>query len=1020
MKELVSFCARRPVSVIMSMAALVAAALFSLSFLPLDRFPELIVPKVTVETLYPGMAASEVRSMLTIPVEDALSPVKGLERIRSVSRDGASVICLDFRWSTDPMAASALVREALDAIYPSLPEGVRRPAVVPGDPDAEPDAVIAIRPLNGSGVFARNLAEYELRARLRRIDGVGSIVLAGGEQAEERLRLDLSKLTVRGIAPADFARRLSAETADIPAGSAREGDTELIVQSSGRPASVEELSGLVLPFVSGALRLGETGDLVRQTSRLKSVFIAGGEELTALEVYRRPGSDPVRLSRDIAKTLKEASLLFSREAEIRLVKDSSPLIIRGLLNLGISALLGAAAVVCILFFFLRRVRLSLLAAFSIPVSAAAGVCVLALTGRSLNGMSLGGLALGIGLVSDTGVIMLDVLHRFFGGSEEKPSPAEIGRRAASIAGSSAASTVTTAVVFIPVIFLPGPLGSLFGDTAIALTASIGAGWLYAQFCIPSLYRWGMDTSGSRGPGDSPARHLIPCGGNFGAVEKKYRGILAPLLRRPERIFLAAVLASILGSLILFSRPAAFISPDEAEEVLLSLSFPPGTILETVGTAGRDLSKKLSRLSCISGVYGRAGSEEEDFAPRADIGYRREELILHCILAGGVKPERALREISSTAGEFSGGPYGEPVISAFFPRDRTETLLGLSSALGFAVKGNDREELVEHSALVSRRLTGTGISSIKFRPEGTRPELRVYPDREAAAFLGISTERIAETLYTLTEGLVATRLEIEGRPLEVRVTGDQISESAISDIPLVSEGGTRVSLGSLGRIERLEAEAVLARLDRSDVIFLDVEPEPGTGRKAEKAMQRLCARFPWLGRENESAFSRYRTSLFINLFLVLILLYMTMGAQFESFLLPLILMLSIPFSLAGAGPALLLSGSRLDSGSVLGLTALFGLVVNNGLILFETSDEKIRRGFKPAEAVYAGTSERLRPILVTSATTILALLPLALSPLGASQRSMSAAMLGGLAASTLLSLFALPPVFILFFVRRERR
>ncbi|MDR2134761.1 MAG: efflux RND transporter permease subunit, partial [Treponema sp.] len=1012
MKELVSFCVRRPVSVIMSMAALVIAALFSLSFLPLDRFPEFAVPRVTVETLYPGMAASEVRSMLTIPVEDALSPVKGLERIRSVSRDGASVICLDFRWGTDPMTASVLVREALDAVYPGLPEGVHRPAVVPGDPDAAPDAIVAVRPLNGSGVFARNLAEYELRARLRRIDGVGSIVLVGGEQLEERLRLDLPGLAARGIAPADFARLLSAETLDLPAGNAREGDTELIVQSSGRPASAEELSGLVLPFVSGGLKLGEAGDLTLQTSRLKSVFIADGEAPAALEVYRRPGSDPVRLSRDIAKTLREASRFFSGEAEIRLVKDSSPLIVRGLLNLGISALLGAAAVVCTLFFFLRRVRLSLLAALSIPVSAAAGVCALALAGRSLNGMSLGGLALGIGLVSDTGVIMLDTLHRFFGERNEKPDPPEIGRRAASIAGSSAASTVTTAVVFIPVVFLPGPLGSLFGDTAVALTASIGAGWLYAQFCIPALYRLG-----TRGGGGT-RRPFFP-GGNFGLMEKKYRGILAPLLRRPEKIFFTAVLASALGGLALFSRPAAFVSPGEAEEALLSLSFPPGTVLETIGVAGRDLSEQLLKLPCVGAVYGRAGSEDDDFAPRANIAYRREELILHCVLAGGAKPEKALGEISLATGKFSG--YGEPVISASLPRDRTETFLGISSGQGFAVRGNDREELAGHSGLVSGLLKGTpgtGIASVRLRPEGTRPELRVYPDREAAAFLGISSERIAETLHAVTEGLVAARLEIEGRPLDLRVSGDRISETAIRDIPLISEGGTRVSLGSLGRIERLEAEAVLARLDRSDVIFLDAEPEPGARGKAEKTMRRLCARFPWLGRENESAFSRYRISLFVNLFLVLVLLYMTMGAQFESFLLPLVLMLSIPFSLAGAGPALILFGSRLDSGAVLGLTALFGLVVNNGLILFETSDEKICRGFRPAEAVYAGASERLRPILVTSATTILALLPLVLSPQDASRRSMPAAMLGGLAASTLLSLFALPPVFIRFFAWRE--
>jgi multidrug efflux pump subunit AcrB len=228
----------------------------------------------------------------------------------------------------------------------------------------------------------------------------------------------------------------------------------------------------------------------------------------------------------------------------------------------------------------------------------------------------------------------------------------------------------------------------------------------------------------------------------------------------------------------------------------------------------------------------------------------------------------------------------------------------------------------------------------------------------------------------------------------------------------------VQLGSLGRIERREAEAALARLDRSDVIYMDTLPQ--AGRAAASSMKQICSRFAWLGPADESAFSRYRNSLVLTLCLVLILLYISMGAQFESFLLPLILMLSIPFSLAGAGPALLILGARLDSGAVLGLTALFGLAVNNGLILFEISDARIRSGIAPGPAVWGGASRRLRAVLITSATTIFALLPLTLSPLGASQKSMAAAMLGGLAASTLISLFALPPVFIKFFRWREKQ
>jgi multidrug efflux pump subunit AcrB len=550
MKEIIVLFVRRPVTVIMIMAALVIAALFSLSFLSLDRLPELSFPKVTVETLYPGMAAAELRSIITIPVEDALSPVKGLERMRSISRDGASVISLDFRWGTDPMAASALVREAIDAVYPSLPQGVRKPAVLPGDYVNEAHALIAVRSLRDDGSFARNIAEYELASRLKRIEGTASVILAGGNKPEERLRLDVPRLAVRGLGALDFVRVLSGETADIPAGNAREGDRELVVLSSGRPASAEELAGLELPLGKGGLRVGDAGDLSLESAKQKSIFIYEGMEWTALEVYRRPGSDPVKLSRDIGRTLKEAESLFSRDAEFRLVKDSSPAIIRCVSNLGISAALGAVAVTLALLFSLRRISLSILAALSIPVSAAAGVCILALTGRSLNSMSLGGLAMGIGLVSDTAVIVLDLLHGAFGRRSQRPAPEETGSLTASIALSSIASTVTTVVVFVPVIFLPGPLGSLFGDTAAALASSVCAGWFYSQFCLPALYRFFFRAESRVGSGTILKRRTLLKGGAIaagrklltggsGGIEKTYRKILAQLLRRPLGLFAAA-------------------------------------------------------------------------------------------------------------------------------------------------------------------------------------------------------------------------------------------------------------------------------------------------------------------------------------------------------------------------------------------------------------------------------------------------------------------------------------------------
>jgi HAE1 family hydrophobic/amphiphilic exporter-1 len=243
-----------------------------------------------------------------------------------------------------------------------------------------------------------------------------------------------------------------------------------------------------------------------------------------------------------------------------------------------------------------------------------------------------------------------------------------------------------------------------------------------------------------------------------------------------------------------------------------------------------------------------------------------------------------------------------------------------------------------------------------------------------------------------------------------------NRQTLENIPVKTSEGKTVFLGSLARVEHREDYAVLARLDRSDVIYIDIPQDKSLLKTAEK----LAASFSWFFKAGESVFGRYRNALLLTLCLAIILIYMTMGAQFESFLLPPALMLTIPLSLAGAGPALLLFNSRLDSGAVMGICSLFGLVVNNGLILFEISEERLHSGIPPAQAVYGGAALRFRPILITTLTTVIALLPVALNPLGSAQKSMAVSMLGGLTASSLLSLFILPPVFIRFFSWRESK
>jgi multidrug efflux pump subunit AcrB len=942
--------------------------------------------------------------------------VKGLEGIKSVSRDGSSLVILAFRWGTDPARAAALVREAIDTVYPELPAGINKPIVVSGDPRNEPHAIIAIRSLSGDNRFARDFADYELRARLRRLDGAGEVVLVGGEEDEALIELDLKRAAARGLRGDELAQTIAAETADLPGGNAREGDRELTIVSAGRPGSVEELSRLVFPSASGPLRLPDVAGIGRETAPRKSLFIFRDREETALEVYRQSGADPVKFSRDIRGALDEMGSGGGGggggDLDIRLVYDATSSILRELGSMGLSALLAAAAVTITLVVFMGSLGCGFLAVLALPFSASAAIILLQVTGRSLNSMSLGGLAMGIGLVSDASVIILDLLKRnLFSAGKTSPSA---GALAASVAGSGFAGTFTTVIVFLPVVFLPGPLGSLFGDLALALVASVTAGWLYAQFCLPSLFCFIFPQNGN-----SKTPKTVDNNINRRKPEKFYQVFLAKSLRRPMLFFAAALAVISVGLVLLRMRPAQFMAPENIPEIEVAVDFPYGTLPGFAASRGIVVSKALSELPFLDLVLGRMGAEEEDTGRRADGDYRKERLLFRCFLDKGIRAEKALEEIR---GRLDLLPSGEEGISVSFPQDRVERLLGLSSFKTLAVKGGSREETearAERTIAFLKEEAGPVLGSVEKRPSGLRPELRLIPNREAAAVLGVSAFEMAGTVYAASEGIVTGTLEIEGRRLDVRLKGGSGGDPRVflETLPLAGGEAGPVFLGSLNRIERRDAEAALARQDRSDVIYLDLVPAPGAEDQAAAFTAALGApppqELPGLSRADESVFSRYRSALILTVVLVLILLYLSLGAQFESFVLPFILMLSIPFSLAGAGPALFFSGAYLDSGAVLGLVTLFGLAVNNGIILYEVSEEKIRKGLAPAQAVYSGAAERFSAALITTLTTVFALLPLAFSPLGASQRSMAAAMLGGIIASTLLSFLVMPPVFIPF-------
>lgn len=979
--------------------------------LPLCRLPELSVPRIIVEALMPGLPAAEIKNIITVPLEDSLASAKGLMRSSSISRDGRAVIALDFSWGEDLLRSAGRVREILDSSYPSLPEGASKPSILLGAPDREPLLVVCLKAGNGDLAFERRLAEYEVKARLRRVEGAGTVNVLGGIEREAAVSVDMRRAAARGLTVYDLALAVSAETADAPAGSLHEGDVEYVALVHGGVSNVEEFSRVIALGPDGPFRLSELAVVGERDAPRQSLFVADGEECVAVELYRKPGADAVATAKRARAAMVQLAGELGRDVEIIVLRDSSLALAASIKKLAVSSVAGAFIAAAVLFLLLGNLKAGLLVAGTIPVAVAATLGVLSLLGRSLNSMSLGGIGLAVGMISDNAVIVLDTLAGKFASARVRPRPEETAAVVATVLPGTLGSALTTAVVFIPVLFLPGAIGGLYGDLAISIIIANAAGWCIAVLALPAFYRIAWSGRLLR------TRPLL---------EPRYRRALALAMRNPGAVVFTAFCLALGGGVLVLSRPVMFMAQEPAAEMVLTATFPAGTDPDGIAERARSLSAALGVVPGIVSAYGSAGAEPDDAARRSDASFARERLELTCPLESSDDTEGVKRRLLAVAHEKLPGA----IIEIGLPADPASMVLGLDGASVIAVRGTTSEDAsiradVFESAVHQR--AGSALASMDRSPSGTRTRIVIQPRRAAAAALGITMTDAALAIRAATQGVQAAVIERDGKETNVRVFagGARAIEAScsmleIGKVPVSVSGDSPVPASAIATFEPVEGDASLARLDRSDVIYLEPRSTPGKAAALHEAVEAVLATFTGAARSDESAFKVYGYAMAEALALVLVLLYLTLGAQFESFGLPLIIMSTIPLAMAGVGPALLLTGTGLDSGSILGLVVLFGVVVNNAILLHEASSARRRAGASAAHAAFAGASDRVRPVLATTMTTVVALFPMVVSATGSAQRSLAVAVLGGLTASTSLTLFISPIAFASAFKTRKSK
>jgi multidrug efflux pump subunit AcrB len=971
-KAIISFSARHPVSVLSTLGGLILLGLAASFIIPLDFLPAMDERMLIVSAEYPGVTAEEIRSMVTVPLEDAFSTLGGLKSLSSVSREGLSLVRVELHWGTDTDLALAESREIIDICYEGLPSLCSKPKVIRESGIGKDSITIILIPLDGDLRYGRRIAETDIKPRLQRVPGAAMVTVSGGEEEEIQVRFQKASLEARGLDLASAANIIAASNFEYPGGSIREGDREYSVKTAGLYQSLEEIRDTPLAIdQGGALRVGDMAEIVRDRTRQDTFFLYNGMECIRIGIRKQQSAAPLPLSFKVKGEIENLNTLYGPWYQFIIAEDLSDQILESLYSLLVSALAAALASALVVYLFLRSIKLSLVITGIIPLSALAAVLLLGISGRSLNLMSLSGMAIGIGMVIDAGVVALEQIDGEIdraGGKAGELWPEPVIAGVLAVAKSSGASALSTVIVFIPVFFIPGLPGELFGDMAIAVIGAISFSCVLSFTYVPALVTLMRPAAHNSGNGNGIPRII-----RF--LEKNYAGVLRRLLRKPVLVLIPLGVCLGIGIFSLgFSRFTLL--PELANRsISWEIAFSPGTSLEKIRRIALELNRGLENIGEIKALEITGGIGKDDYPRLADPKEVFEKLRFTGHIQGKTDLVRAAIEEN-----LRGTPY-----TAVFTGsgDLLSQLLNTGGTESIIRGENPETVLAQASAL-------TAAGQPDFVPHVIQSSPIFTPDRLALARFSLSAQYAAQSARNALEGI--TQYYYEGGreiPLVIKLREDDIKSPEDLGLIRVNYEGGSVPLRLLGSMEEEQNEGVYYRYNRRDAKIFPYPVEDG--QKKELGL---------ISPGEEETAEMIRAGLLL-LGITLCLLYLSMGAQFESFLIPLILLLAIPPSFAGAFFLLLVSSVKPDINSIIALVILFGISINNSILLYESCEAV-------AGDITGSCVKKLRAILITNVTTLVSLLPFAFDPLGInSQASLAIALIGGLAFSLVLVLLLVP-------------
>ncbi len=1037
MRGLIWYAVRHRVTILMVAAAAILFGLVSLERLPVQLLPDISYPTLTVQTEYPDSAPSEVENLITRPLEEAVGVVPGLRRIASVSESGVSEITLEFGWDTDMDFAALDVREKIDLI--DLPDEAETPVLLRYDPTLDPVIRLGVSG-DVNQIQLRYLAEQVIKKDLESLPGIAAAKVLGGLTEEVHVDIDENRLAALGVPIAAVAAVVGSENVNAAGGRLRDRDAQYLVRTLNQYDDANDVAETIVHRDGErVVKLADVASVTRAYKEREIVSRIDGEPAVEVAIYKEGDANIVDAARRVRRQVKRLEDNLPASVTVQVLADQSTFIQAAVNQVRSNALIGGLLAIGVLFFFLRDPRSTAIIALAIPISIVATFVLMYRQGVTLNVMSLGGLALGVGMLVDNSIVVLEsiVRHRRRG---DKPRDEAVVDGTVEVGQAITASTLTTIAVFLPILFVEGVARQIFQDQALTVTYALLVSLAVALTLTPMLAALGRDgrPAGRRRRWWNPLswaspRYRLDRGEHGDArLDPAVGGRMMVAVRGGYSRFLEGALRHrvlvVTASLALFALSVAgiralgndLIPPLSQGELHFALELPEGTPIEHTDRVVENLERRLKDAPHVETIFSNVGVDVSENATVRSKKENHAELNMRLTPGSGkVEEAEALAAIRKQLAEF-------PHLTATL---RPPTAFTFKNPVAVEIYGYDLAALSDVSNRVSAALHEIpGLKDVANTMETGSPEVRIRFDRDKLNRTGLTLQAASEALRTKILGRVATDFKDRDRQIDVLVRSGDAQMLDFADLNTMVVGhrdDTPIRLASVADFAVERGPARIQRISQSRAATVTANLADRDLGGVSRDIEAALADIPLppnvtldLAGQNEEMQASLSSLLFAAA-LAIFLVYLVMASQFESLLNPFLILFTVPMALIGVVAGLWMTGTAVSVVVMIGGIMLAGIVVNNGIVLVDLIGQLRREGRSVHDAIIEAGAGRLRPILMTTTTTVLGLLPLALgrgqgaeimAPLGVT-------VIGGLLVGTLLTLLVIPVLYSL--VHRDR-